>query len=99
MIHTAHKAASGLVVPAVLASVAALLLLPVADASAQVRRRPTRVDANLAERLRVGDTTDSSVILIAPPARVDAIAARTGLRIKEWLQSGAVLDVPPGKLA
>ena len=40
MIHTTHRAASGLVVPAVLVSVTALLLLPVADASAQGRRRP-----------------------------------------------------------
>ncbi len=98
MTHTTHRAASGLVVPAVLVSVTALLLLPVADASAQ-GRRPTRVDANLAERLRAGDTTDSSVIFIAPPARVKAIAARHGLRIKELLHSGAVFDVPAGRLA
>ena len=36
------------------------------------------MSADLAERLRDGDTTDSSVIVIAPPARCGAIAARHG---------------------
>ena len=56
MIHTPHRAASGLVVPAVLVSVTALLLLPVADASAQGRRTRKSISADLAQRLRDGDT-------------------------------------------
>ena len=99
MIHTAHKAASGLVVPAVLVSVTALLLLPVADASAQGRRTGKSISADLAQRLRDGDTVDSSAIVTCAPARCRAIAAKHGFRLKEQFQSGALFDVPAGQLA
>src|SRR5688572_2482477 len=98
MHHTQRAAGFGFVVSTVVtASVAAMLLLPVADASAQGRR--PRVSADLAERLSRGDTAESSVIICGTQARVDAIAAKHGLRVRERLQCGAVLDVPAGRLA
>ena len=75
----------------------AALLLPVSDASAKGQR--ARVSEDLRNRLRAGDNADTSVIVTGTQARVDAIAARYGLRIRKRLKSGAVLDVPAGRLA
>ena len=75
----------------------ALLVSP-DDAAAQSRRR-AHLSEDLQARLRAGDPTDTSVIVTGTQARVDAIAARHGLRIRKRLESGAVLDVPAGRLA
>ena len=81
MHHTQRAAGFGFIVSTVVLTSATALLLPAADASAQGRRR-TRVSADLAERVRGGDTIDSSVIVTGTQAGVEAIAAKHGLRIR-----------------
>jgi serine protease AprX len=74
----------------------------VSEASAQqhtVRANRARLSHDLVARLRSGDTSDTSVIVTGSQARVDRLAARHGLRVSKRLESGAVLDVPAGKLA
>ena len=79
----------------VLFSLTTLLLL-VGLAHAQGRH--ARLSEDLVRRLRSGDTTATSVIVSGTSQRIDAIAARHGLRIRKRLQSGAVVDVPAGRL-
>ena len=86
---------SHLILRVALVSLAATSALP-ADVAAKGRRACLSED--LVERLQQGDTTDTSVIVSGTQARVDAIAARHGLRIRKRLRSGAVLDVPAGSL-
>ncbi len=78
----------------------AALFLSVSDVSAQrsPQRRHARVSADLEDRLQAGDNADTSVIVTGTKAKVDAIAARHGLRIRKRLKTGAVLDVPAGGL-
>ena len=68
------------------------------DSEAQGRRR-ARLSEDLVERLRTGDTTETSVIVTDTQARINALAERHGLRIRKRLQNGAVLDVPAGQLS
>lgn len=76
---------------------ACVVAMTPAEAVAQGRR--ARLSEDLVERLRNGDTTDTSVIVTGTQATVNALAARHGLRVRKRLQSGAVLDVPAGALA
>ena len=76
---------------------AVALLVAREDVAAQSRRR-AHLSEDLQARLRAGDSTDTSVIVSGTQARIDAIAARHGLRIRKRLESGAVLDVPAGRL-
>src|SRR5436190_4377301 len=68
------------------------------DAAAQSRRR-AHLSEDIQARLRAGDTADTSVIVTGTQEHIEAIAARHGLRIRKRLESGAVLDVPAGRLA
>ena len=72
----------------------AALFLSVTDVSAQAR-----ISADLKDRLQAGDNAATSVIVTGTQAQVDAIATRYGLRVRKRLTSGAVLDVPAGRLA
>ena len=81
-----------------LVSIAAAMLLLLTD-HAEAQGRHARLSRDLVDRLQAGDTTDTSVIVTGTQARVNAIAARHGLRLRKRLASGAVLDVPAGRLA
>ena len=91
MTHRATASVSHLMLRVALLSLAATAALP-ADVAAKGRR--ARLSEDLVERLQQGDTTDTSVIVSGTQARVDAIAARHGLRIQKRLRSGAVLTCP-----
>lgn len=71
-------------------------LLP-GTASAQGRR--ARVSEDLRQAIDAGNTSATSVIVTATPARVNAIARRHGLVVRKQLATGALLDVPAGGLA
>jgi serine protease AprX len=73
---------------------AASLCAAAPDAVAQ-----TRMSADLAQKLRGGDYTDTSVIVSGTQAEVDALAARHGAAVKKRLRSGAVLTVKAGTLS
>jgi hypothetical protein len=68
-----------------------------APAGAQSHR--AHLSDDLTHHLNSGDATGSTVIVIGTAAQVDAIVARHGLRVHRRLASGAVLDVPPGRLS
>ena len=81
---------------------AAALLLSYTDATAQSRRR-ARLSEDIQQRLQAGDPAntgaDTSVIVTGSQARIDQVAARHGLRVRKRLETGAVLEVPAGRLA
>ncbi len=77
-------------------AVAAALLVP-SDALGQNRR--ARLSEDLAHRLEVGDVADSRVILTGTDEQVDLLVARHGLRLRQRIKSGAVVDVPAGALS
>src|SRR5688572_2786809 len=76
---------------------AGLVLGAITSAEAQTRRALLSLD--LEQRLRVGDTDSTSVIVSGSRARIARVAARHGLRIQKELETGAVLEVPAGMLA
>lgn len=76
---------------------AAVVLLAPAEASAQ--RRRARLSDDLRQLLDRGQDEQSTVILTASQAGIDALAARHGLRVRKRLTTGAVLEVPAGSLA
>ncbi|HZM96735.1 MAG TPA: S8 family serine peptidase, partial [Vicinamibacterales bacterium] len=77
---------------------ATVFLLSADPASAQGSRH-ARLSSDLAERLRVGDQREASVIITGTEAQVNELAERHGLLIKKRLVTGAVVDVPAGALA
>jgi serine protease AprX len=77
--------------------VAAVVLALANPASAQGRH--ARLSSDLAERVRAGDAREASVIITGTAAQVNGLAARHGLRVKKRLSTGAVVDVPAGRLA
>ena len=76
---------------------AAFVIAAAIPAGAQARR--THVSDDLKRHLDSGDATATAVIVVGSSAQVDAIAARHGLSVRRRLSSGAVLDVPAGRLA
>src|SRR4051812_34917492 len=74
---------------------ALLLALPLA-AGAQSRR--SRLPEDLRAHLRNGDVKASRVIVTGSAERIAAIAARHGVRVRRWLDTGAVIEVPAGEL-
>ena len=72
-----------------LAVVFSLLAAP----AAQAQGRRARLSEDLKQRLRQGDQDTTSVIVTGSPARVAAIAAKHGLRIRNALD-GAVESHP-----
>ena len=83
--------------PRAAASLAAIALAgAAATASAQppAHAPRARLSADLADRLRTGDSDSTTVIVTATRAQVDDVAARHGLRVRKYLRTGAVLDVP-----
>src|SRR5712691_2995975 len=76
--------------------VAAIFFISVTVAAAQGRR--AHLSDDLQQHLDAGDSTATTVIVSGTPAQVAAIAARHGLRVRRTLTSGAVLDVPAGRL-
>ena len=80
-----------------LVALASLMAIVAAnDATAQGRR--ARLSEDLAQKLDAGDARATSVILTGSQAKVDALAARHGLRVTRRLNGGAVVDVPAGAL-
>src|SRR5436190_15658880 len=75
----------------------AVSLIAVPGAQAQGRR--ARLSEDLAKTLEQGDSATTTVIVTGSQARVQAIAAKHGLRINKLLATGAVLDVPAGSLS
>src|SRR3990170_5530744 len=74
---------------------ASCFLWPAAPAAAPHR---ARLSADLADHLSAGSQT-IDVIVHGDKATVDAIATRYNLKVKRYLQSGAVLRVNAGQLA
>ena len=70
-----------------------------AATAAQAQGRRARLSDDLAKKLEQGDASTTSVIVSGSQARALAVAARHGLRVKTLLETGAVLDVPAGRLA
>src|SRR4051794_957061 len=80
-----------------LAWLLALVVALVHAPSASAQHRP-RISHDIADRLRTGDGSTTRVIVTGSRARVEAVAARHGLRVRKWLQNGAALEVPAGLL-
>src|SRR5687768_6857020 len=68
------------------------------EAGAQGSGKRATLSEDLAQKLRDGDFTGTTVIFTGTQARVDEVAARHGLRIAKRLKSGAVLEVPAYRL-
>src|SRR4051812_3102815 len=77
---------------------AALALLMPTLATAAGRGHRARLSRDLETRLWGGDASETRVIVAGSSARIDALAARHGLRVVRRLATGAVLRVPPGRL-
>jgi len=75
---------------------AALLFAAVSGADAQGKR--AHLSDDLQRHLDAGDATATTVIVSGTSEQVAALAARHGLRVRRALTSGAVVDVPAGRL-
>ena len=93
-----RSARSTLALRALLVCLAAALLLPATDVSAK-GRRAARLSQDLQDRIQASSTDSTCVIVPGTQAQVDRMATRHGLRISKRLHTGAVMDVPAGKLA
>jgi serine protease AprX len=80
----------------VAAAVAAVIFC---TSDAQANGRRAHLSDDLRRQLAAGNPTDTDVILTGTRAGVEAIAARHGLRVRRHLKTGAVVDVPAGRLA
>jgi hypothetical protein len=100
MVITQRTAASvsRLMLRGALVSLLAAGVVALSSPEAWAQGRRARLSEDLEERLRTGDTSETSVIITGTQASVNAVAARHGLRIRKRLRSGAVLDVPAGRL-
>ena len=74
---------------------AAAFLLASVTADAQGR---AHLSDDLQQHLDAGDATATTVIVAGTPDQIAAIAARHGLGVRRLLTSGAVLEVPAGRL-
>lgn len=101
MAHEQRAATSTLTLRALLVCLAALLLLPATEVSAQVsaQGRRARLSEDLLERLQAGSTENTCVLVTGTQAQVDTLAARHGLRIHKRLRSGAAVQVSAGSLS
>jgi serine protease AprX len=84
------------VVCCVAAAVAAVVL---STSNAQAAGRRAHISDDLRGQLAAGNPTDIDVILTGTHAGVEAIAARHGLRVRRHLKTGAVVEVPAGRLS
>src|SRR2546421_10187286 len=75
---------------------AAVLCTAVSGADAQGKR--AHLSDDLQRHLDSGDATATTVIVSGTAEQVAGIAARHGLKVQRVLASGAVLDVPAGRL-
>ena len=80
----------------VAAAVAAVVL---STSNAQAAGRRAHISDDLRGQLAAGNPTDIDVILTGTHAGVEAIAARHGLRVRRHLKTGAVVEVPAGRLS
>src|SRR5205823_2921325 len=79
------------------------LLLPAAaflfaSVTADAQGQRAHLSADLQQHLDAGDATATTVIVSGTPDQIAAIAARHGLGVRRLLTSGAVLEVPAGRL-
>ena len=98
MSHTSRPFVSLRTVELVSCVLAAVLMGMAAEAGAQGSGKRATLSEDLAQKLRDGDFTGTTVIFTGTQARVDEVAARHGLRITKRLKSGAVLEVPAHRL-
>ena len=77
----------------------ALLLAPGSVAVAQAQSSRARISEDLSDQIKKGNPSSTRVIFTASTERVNALAAKYGLRVTKRLKTGAVLDVPAGALA
>ena len=63
-----------------------------------MRRARAHLSDDLQQHLDAGDATATTVIVTGTPDQIAAIAARHGLGVRRLLTSGAVLEVPAGRL-
>src|SRR5688572_23223351 len=68
------------------------------EAGAQGSGKRATLSEDLAQKLRDGDFTDTTIIFTATQARADEVAARHGLQITKRLKSGVVMKVPAHRL-
>lgn len=80
----------------VAAAVAAVVL---STSNAQAAGRRAHISDDLRGQLAAGNPTDIDVILTGTHAGVEAIAARHGLRVRRHLKTGAVVEIPAGRLS
>jgi serine protease AprX len=88
-------------IAALLLTASAAFVPDTADAQTRQGRRArhARVSDDLVQTIDGGSVERTSVILTATPARINALAARHGLRVRKRLATGALLEVPAGALA
>src|SRR5438874_1906377 len=96
MVTLRHFAASRRMLrPSRLLLAAATFLFASVTADAQGR---AHLSDDLQQHLDAGDATATTVIVTGTPDQIAAIAARHGLGVRRLLTSGAVLEVPAGRL-
>ena len=96
MVTLTHSAASRRMLrPSRLLLAAATFLFASVTADAQGR---AHLSDDLQQHLDAGDATATTVIVTGTPDQIAAIAARHGLGVRRLLTSGAVLEVPAGRL-
>src|SRR5690348_7781809 len=96
--HTFRPSSLSIRRPQLLMFVAVLLLELIHSSVAGAQAR-ARVSPDIAQRLRNGDGSSTRVIMTASRQRIEAVAARHGLRVRKWLTNGASVEVPAGFLA
>ena len=57
-----------------------------------------RISPELVQRMRDGDGSETRVIMTGSRSRIEAVAARYGLRVCKWLTTSACVKVPAGLL-
>src|SRR5438094_503823 len=97
MVTLKHSAASRRMLRASrLLLLAAAFLFASVTADAQGQR--AHLSNDLQQHLDAGDATATTVIVTGTPDQIAAIAARHGLGVRRLLTSGAVFEVPAGRL-
>ena len=76
----------------------AATVLFVSASAADAQNHRARMSKDLEHLMQGVDAQATSVIITAPQAKVDALAARHGLTVTQRLATGAVLQVPAYRL-
>src|SRR5882762_1348377 len=80
------------------AAVAAGVLLLGGAGAVNAQGRRAHLSSDLQQHLDAGDSTTTTVIVSGTSDEIAAVAARHGARVRRLLTSGAVLEIPAGRL-